>query len=964
MSRHRLLLLFLALVLAGAAGASDLDEFKVKRQDVYEFAQEPKVTRDGDRIEIAFESKGACDVTVAVENSDGKIVRHLVSGVLGPKAPPPLAKDSLKQRLVWDGKDDAGKYVDDKDSHSIRVSLGLKPEYEKDLFASPYKRVANACPVMQASPDGVYVFEGRGADFVRLFGHDGKYVKTVYPFPADKLDAVKGLEKLAFPQDGKELPVKHGFVQASMLTSGTSRLFDGKRKFGDGYGAQAMALRKDRMALGYQFINRLATDGSTGGLNLTGPEIGMHCKWGGYGGEGGGEEEVGPVGMAFSPDGKTLYLTGYMWREFYGGGGHACHGLFKLNYEDDKAKPELMVGAAGWDKDPGSDNAHFMVPAGVDVDAQGRIYVADYLNDRVQVFAPDAKYLKTIPVEKPAKVLIDPRNGEIWVFSHGVYGIHNEIAKAKDFKWDQQKTQVVRFGPFDNPQKKSAQDLGIGINFRGFFLSGPMIDFAVDWWAPQPVLWIANRKYNVSRIDVQWGGAGAYAGRDKDAWKDTGIKLLVEEKGKWAEKLNHSVLATEEVVRLKPPDFGRQRLQVNPVNEKLYVCEDSGFSKSFYQMIEVDPESGKIKPVEMPFDAEDICFDTEGQIYLRTDTLVARYNFRTWREVPWDYGEEHQAVGFTTLGGSRRTDLISGLGIPGHRPVCWNMGGMGISVKGKLIVSCPNREQSEDRRRENNQGPWAGARGEVKEGKKYEPTIYPGRARWQEVHVWDRHGQLVYEDAAAGTPIIHGVEIDAEDNIYLLSAPNRVLDGKPYWNEMAGTILKCRPKGLKVLSKTHGAVKLPEESQPKRAIDVVDGKGGPAWCEGAEWLYGGIGYGGFNTSKAGGGCDCWNSKFALDYFARSIGPETDHYSVAILDSAGNLVTRVGRYGNLDSAGPKSRVPLGGDEVGLMHPNFVASHTDRRLFIADAGNARIVSVKLRYHREARVSLKDVPDAAGK
>jgi hypothetical protein len=39
---------------------------------------------------------------------------------------------------------------------------------------------------------------------------------------------------------------------------------------------------------------------------------------------------------------------------------------------------------------------------------------------------------------------------------------------------------------------------------------------------------------------------------------------------------------------------------------------------------------------------------------------------------------------------------------------------------------------------------------------------------------------------------------------------------------------------------------------------------------------------------------------------------------------------------------------------------VASHTDRRLVIADAGNARIQSVKLGYHAEEKIALKDVPD----
>jgi hypothetical protein len=71
--------------------------------------------------------------------------------------------------------------------------------------------------------------------------------------------------------------------------------------------------------------------------------------------------------------------------------------------------------------------------------------------------------------------------------------------------------------------------------------------------------------------------------------------------------------------------------------------------------------------------------------------------------------------------------------------------------------------------------------------------------------------------------------------------------------------------------------------------------------------------------------------------------------VAALDSAGNLILRIGRYGNVDEEG-----------IRLMHGAYVATHTDRRLFIADPGNARIVSVKLDYHATQRAALKDVAE----
>ncbi len=70
-----------------------------------------------DRYEITFAvaSKGGsadggyCDVTVAIVDPDkdvsglgrGTVVRHLASGVLGPNAPEPFQKNSLRQTIYW-----------------------------------------------------------------------------------------------------------------------------------------------------------------------------------------------------------------------------------------------------------------------------------------------------------------------------------------------------------------------------------------------------------------------------------------------------------------------------------------------------------------------------------------------------------------------------------------------------------------------------------------------------------------------------------------------------------------------------------------------------------------------------------------------------------------------------------------------------------------------------------------------
>ena len=182
--------------------------------------------------------------------------------------------------------------------------------------------------------------------------------------------------------------------------------------------------------------------------------------------------------------------------------------------------------------------------------------------------------------------------------------------------------------------------------------------------------------------------------------------------------------------------------------------------------------------------------------------------------------------------------------------------------------------------------------------------------------------------------------------------------------------MKTKPKGTKVMSSI-GSIGVPIANQaPKRPHDFGGFPTGATWVDGAEWMYGGVGYTG-NASWDGGGCRCWNARFTLDYFARSFAPETRHFSVAVLDSNGNLITRIGKYGNpedgkplVTAGGPPNPKSIGGDEVGLFHAAYVGTMSDKRLFIADAGNARILSVKLNYNTEEKIELKDVVDQGKK
>jgi hypothetical protein len=216
-------------------------------------------------------------------------------------------KNTKTQTIIWDGKNDQEVYVDNKDHCTIRVSLGLKPQFEKNVLWSPFQRIGSKTPILTASDEGVLVFDGKGIDHLRLFDHEGKYKRTIYPFPAEKLNKVNGLVFHEFPQDNQKLPLKSGHVQGTLLTSGNSS--SGADIFGNGRAAGAMATLGNQIVIAESRLNWLAMDGSTGGKALLGPSVTLSADLGTIHEFRGGKYDIGPRSMAFSPNGKWLYMT-------------------------------------------------------------------------------------------------------------------------------------------------------------------------------------------------------------------------------------------------------------------------------------------------------------------------------------------------------------------------------------------------------------------------------------------------------------------------------------------------------------------------------------------------------------------------------------------------------------------------------------------------------------------------------
>ncbi len=946
-------MLLLGTFFAVIAGAAVTDEFKVKREAVFEFAQPPTVTRTGDTIAISFETKGFCDITVAIEREDGTIVRHLASGVLGDNAPEPFEKSSKKQTVIWDGKDNVGKYVDDKDALTVRVSLGLKPRFERTLFWHPWKRAGNVM-VVATAPDGVLVFKsGRAVDHLRYFDRDGKFMRTLYPFPAEKIESVPGIIWHRFP-DGAKLPIKPNWQQTTLLMSGSNcskpTYKDGKysgyapRKVElPGSAGHGLVVGKKRVALIGHRLSRLALDGTSDGLNVHGPDVSY------YGPDKEFRKNVHPRRGAFSPDEKWLYLTMYNQTLLkstmkYGLGRSTWrHAVKRIRFADDKATPELF---AGGDK-PGKEDGQFDMPVDVATDARGRVYVADHRNDRIQIFKADGKHLKTIASKRPTRIDIHPKTGELFVFS---WALPVPDGRRSTPSASTGRYVLTRYSSLDKSAKKTATwDMNIKPDPRGHPLMNRGFNNQINTSAAMD--------FSGDKLRI-WVNARSPAGhRGRSGSRGEGVMLLEQDGDSWKVKGDFLNDAARGIRRVNAAIWNRQRLYVNPKNGMLYLLEgDSAHGKASKRTLQIDPDTGRTREIQLPLSVEDMAFDPDGHVYLRTHKMVMRYQPDTWREVPFDYGEERERHNFGNSGGERSGKVISGSVFRGGGS--FHHGGFHVAPNGNLVVAGRYHTQSASvgtRRHE----------AQADETATYQPNVYPGRIMGaiHLVQILDRYGNMLHEDAVPGVHgLINGVAIDNRNDIYLLSAAIRYYNGARHFNDHAGTLMKFTPGEGRLLSASGAPV--PLKPLPDRPQDLAFPK---MWAEGAHWMYGGVGWGGQNYSS---GCSCPNTRFALDYFARSFTPEIDRYNVGVVDSAGNLIVRVGQYGNVEDGmplvkdgGPSDPRSIGGDETAIFFAPYVATQTDRRLFIADPGNARIASVKLGYHTDSLMPLKDVPDRQG-
>ena len=158
------------------------------------------------KVTVSLEVNTPTDVAVWVEDPKGEVVRHLAAGLLGSNAPDPLKKDSLKQTLTWDRKDDWGKPVP-PGAYQVKIGVKSVASLDRVIGRDPAPKDIQALGL--GSDGTMYVLgsltstHGHWVELNKL-AKDGTRVKMLYPPPADvPPERLKGMSIIDYGAEGQ-----------------------------------------------------------------------------------------------------------------------------------------------------------------------------------------------------------------------------------------------------------------------------------------------------------------------------------------------------------------------------------------------------------------------------------------------------------------------------------------------------------------------------------------------------------------------------------------------------------------------------------------------------------------------------------------------------------------------------------------------------------------------------------------
>jgi len=863
------------------------------------FREKPTATRVGDGVKIAFAVSAPTDVEVAVLDARGEVVRHLAAGLLGKNAPEPLRADSVAQELTWDRKDDLGAAATGG-PFTVRVSIGSRPRLEKHVGWDG-NTLESTIVGLTVGPKGeVFALfaSGHGRSSLRVFDGDGKYLRTIIPYPAntprERLESIGQLEiegervPIVFNGHGGNLvPLAAGMKPQTMAFSPKGHLVL----------ASAVGTISNHRPPRYLLAVH-PEGGAPEGVGFVGPQIrGLADR--GIGFMGGAGEMSSPwfTHLATSPDGEQIYLTD-------SGRSYACkvpHCVYRLRWSDrtpgpprrgkayqDPGPDDLGKPFLGTFREPGDDDQHFNDPQGLAVDRAGNLYVCDHGNGRVMVFDKDGTLLGKWPVEKPEQIAVHPKTGVIYVLSREGLERRSKFAPV-----------LRKFSAFEKGKAPEVlAELKSGIQL-----------IALDPSADPPRLWA----YNGHLVRITDAGSTLAVGEPVDNYNGVSYPGFVAGDPQrdrviyremltgmgWKPIRTIDLTTGKKTPFLKGTDAAIDRLGNIYVlgwygSNAMFRYDPAGAPLPFQATGSNKLETGTWSSYGPDIGLRGHCVGPSGDIY-----LIRSPN-------KWGGGVESCVDVFSPDGTPKKRALIDGL----QAGDC----GIGVDAAGNVYVGI-----------------------NVKSKDAPLPKAFAGKAPEQPWDWWrfDRQGP---RDVPWAYPF---------ENTYL---------------SHMGSVVKFGPQGGQLYGlATAPKAKEGEPAPPAPALaDVKNAPAGAGACwsgylkkearlVGARWRHGGVGP--IPASDFGWGdpgCICWNSRLAVDPYGRVFAPNVFRFCVEMLDTNGNAIARIGRYGNSDSAGPGSAVPE--PEIAFAWPACVDA-AGGKVFVSDPSNRRITVVAFEWQAQA-------------
>jgi len=529
------------------------------------------------------------------------------------------------------------------------------------------------------------------------------------------------------------------------------------------------------------------------------------------------------------------------------------------------------------------------VLAGVACDADGNLLVCDRTKGRVVVLSREAKEIGAIQVAAPRSVACHRRTGSVYVVATKAAG-YFRAAKS-----------LIKFDGWKEGAKEVARlDLG---------MAAYNAVMALDDSAEPPVIWVG--------IDR----SKTYA-----AWRlDTRAKVLrLEDRGSRFVETPHGVTFDPRALDVVT------RLAVHPEND-LIVCRGEYADAAAFEGL-----TGK--RVTLPFShCVDMGVGLDGKWYVQTgygwDGPLCRYD-RDLRPVP------------APTRASEDKKQPAGMVVPrifGRWGAGFGTGGVTADTSGRIV----SLQQLDQHTVSGDCIVAFGSDGNAEN---------PGRMR--DNTAVKSHG--IFSSVLIG-PIAGncgGIGVDYAGYVYFgfqgLPASHKAPKGfesDAAYNSIVGTVIKMKPDGGSVFD-----IGGPNARPPRKSKPVPEGMTGfaltrragyprgTAFVENGVTAYPGLGS---VSGNFGGGCRCRQPMFQVDGFGRLFIPNAVTCSVGVVDNAGNLITRFGRYGNIDSTGAAG-IPLGWPEaVGV---------SKKAVYVADVLNRRIVRARKTYAAEATCTVE--------